>query len=50
MDLSAPWGDFIDIIALRLVKKLLGINPMVFSAPWASSLDIIALQTAKTDC
>ena len=47
MGLSSPCNDSPGIIALKLVKKWLGINPMVLIVPWDDSLDIIALQTDK---
>ena len=50
MGLSAPWADSLDIIALQLVKKWMGINPMGLSAPWDDYLDIISLQTDKINC
>ena len=47
MDLSSPWDDSLDIIALQPVKKWLRINKMGLSSPWANYIDIITLQTAK---
>ena len=47
MSLSVPWSDSLDIIALKPVKKVLGINPLGFSAPWAESLVIISLHPVK---
>ena len=47
MGLSAPLGDYLDIIALQTVKKRLGINPMGLSVPWYDSFDIISFQTTK---
>ena len=47
MGLSDPWYDSLDIIALKPVKKCLGINPMGLSVPWDDSLDIIATQKSK---
>ena len=47
MVLSAHWYDSLDIIALNLVKKWLGINPLGLSVPWLDSLDIFSFQTTK---
>ena len=47
MGLIAPRTDSIDIIAMRPVKKSIGINPMSLCAPWAKSTDIIALNQVK---
>ena len=47
MELSAPWGDSLDIIAFQPVKKLLWINPTGLSAPREDSLDMISLRTLK---
>ena len=47
MGLSAPRADSLDITALGIVKKWIGINPMCLSTPWAYSLDIIALNPVK---
>ena len=47
MGLSAPWADSLEIIALHLVEKWLGINPMGLSVTWANSIDIIAFYTDK---
>ena len=47
MGLSAPWSDSLNIIALKTVKKWIGINPMGLSAPGSDSLDIISFQTTK---
>ena len=44
MDINAPWDDSIEIIVLKPVKKLLGINPMGIIAPRDDSLEIISLQ------
>ena len=43
MGLSAPRTNSLEIIALKPVKKLIRINPIILSAPWADSLDIISL-------
>ena len=45
MLLFAPMSDSLDIIALRPVKQLIGINPMSLSSPWEESLGIIALNS-----
>ena len=34
---NAFWTDYIQMISLRSVKKMRGINPMGLSAPWADS-------------
>ena len=47
MSISAPWADSLDITALKIVKYILGINPMGLSAPWSNSIYIIALQPVK---
>ena len=47
MIISYPWADSIDIIALKIVTKILGINPTVLGAPRVDSLVIIAFQTAE---
>ena len=45
--LSAPRTDSIDIIDLKPIKIIIGINPMSLSAPWADFLDIIAMKPVK---
>ena len=47
MDLSAPWDEYLDIIALHTVKTLPWVNPMGLSVPMADSIDIISSQRAK---
>ena len=47
MDLSAPWDESLDIIALYTVKILPWVNPMGLSIPMFDSLDIISFHTAK---
>ena len=49
MVLSAPWEKAFVIISLQLVKKLLGINPMVLSFPWAKYNEIIALDPVNNN-
>ena len=45
MGISASREDSLEIISLKPLKKVLGINPMSISAPSSDSLEIIALQT-----
>ena len=47
MGLSDPRAESLEIIALKPVKKLIGIKPMSLSVPWADSIDIIALNPVK---
>ena len=47
MGFSAPRDDYIEIIVLQTIKKLIVIKPMSLSAPWADSLDIIILKLVK---
>ena len=47
MGLSAPWADYLDIIALQTVKNIPWVTLMELRVPMADSLDIIAFQTAK---
>ena len=42
MWLSSPWDNSIDIIDLKAVTKIIGINPTGLSDPWSDSLVIIA--------
>ena len=50
MDLSAPCLEYIVVIVLPSVKKLLGINPMVRSDSCAESIEIIALGPVHNNC
>ena len=34
MDLSDPWSDSLEIIALQSVKTIQGMNPMGLIDPW----------------
>ena len=45
MVLSSPSADYIEIITLKTVKKMLGINPMGLITPRAYSLEVVSLQT-----
>ena len=47
MGLSEPWDEPIDIIALRRVKRIIGIKPMGLCDPWSKSLVIVDLQPVK---
>ena len=47
MGLSAPWTEYLEIIAFQPVKTYLGMNPIVFSVPWDDSIEIIALHLVK---
>ena len=47
MVIIIPRADSIEIIALKPVKKMAGINLMSLSASWDDSLDIIYFQPVK---
>ena len=47
MILIALRDESLDIIDLRKVKKLIGINQMSLSVPWSKYLDIISLRPVK---
>ena len=47
MEIIAPRSDSLGIIALRPVKKWIGVNRMSLSTPWEYSIDIIALKPEK---
>ena len=42
MGLSAPWDDYIEMIALQLVIVFQGIKPMGLSDHWFNYLEVIA--------
>ena len=47
MGLSAPYTESLDIISLKPVKNILGINPMGLNDPRDESLVIVALRPVK---
>ena len=47
MGLSDPWVESVEIIALRPVIKMQGMNPMVLSAYWENSFDMASLRSVR---